>query len=45
MVISGKHPTGIYLAILEEKGEMEVAVSDMKILEEITVDYLRSRAC
>ena len=44
MIISGGHPTGIYLAILDEKGEMEVAVSDMQILEEITVDYLRSKA-
>ncbi len=44
MIISGEHPTGIYLAILDEKGEMEVAVSDMQILEEITVDYLRSKA-
>jgi len=38
------HPTGIYLAILDEKGEMEVAVSDMRILEEVTVEYLRSKA-
>ena len=44
MIISGEHPTGIYLAILNEKGEMEVAVSDMRILEEVTVDYLRSKA-
>jgi len=44
MIISGEHPTGIYLAILDEKGEMEVAVSDMQILEEITVEYLRSKA-
>ncbi|TFG92340.1 MAG: ribokinase, partial [Candidatus Atribacteria bacterium] len=44
MLISGEHPTGIYLAILDEKGEMEVAVSDMRILEEVTVDYLRSKA-
>jgi pseudouridine kinase len=44
MIISGEHPTGIYLAILDEKGEMEVAVSDMKILEEITLEYLRSKA-
>jgi len=44
MIISGEHPTGIYMAILDEKGEMEVAVSDMQILEEITVDYLRSKA-
>ncbi|MCG2821027.1 MAG: carbohydrate kinase family protein [Candidatus Atribacteria bacterium] len=44
MIISGEHPTGIYLAILDDKGEMEVAVSDMRILEEITVEYLRSKA-
>ena len=44
MIISGEHPTGIYLAILDENGEMEVAVSDMQILEEITVEYLRSKA-
>lgn len=44
MIISGEHPTGIYLAILDEKGEMEAAVSDMRILEEITVEYLRSKA-
>jgi len=43
MIISGEHPTGIYLAILDENGEMEVAVSDMQILEEITVEYLRSK--
>jgi len=44
MIISGEHPTGIYLAILDSGGEMEVAVSDMQILEEITVEYLRSKA-
>jgi len=44
MIVSGEHPTGIYLAILDEKGEMEVAISDMQILEEITVEYLRSKA-
>lgn len=44
MIISGEHPSGIYLGILDEKGEMEVAVSDMRILEEVTVDYLRSKA-
>jgi len=44
MIISGEHPTGIYLAILDSGGEMEIAVSDMQILEEITVEYLRSKA-
>ena len=44
MIIAGEHPTGIYLAILDSGGEMEAAVSDMQILEEITVEYLRSKA-
>ena len=44
MIISGEHPTGIYLAILDEKGEMDVAISDMQILEEITLEYLRPKA-
>lgn len=44
MIISGKYPTGIYLAILDSAGEMEVAVSDMQILEEISLEYLRSKA-
>ena len=44
MIISGEHPTGIYLVILDSAGEMEVGVSDMQILEEITLEYLRSKA-
>ena len=44
IIISGEQPTGIYLAILDENGEMEVGVSDMKILEEISLEYLRSKA-
>ena len=44
MIISGEHPTGIYLGILDSAGEMEVAVSDMQILEEISLEYLRSKA-
>lgn len=44
MIISGKYPTGIYLAILDSAGEMEVAISDMQILEEISLEYLRSKA-
>jgi len=44
VIISEKYSTGRYLAILDSEGEMEVAVSDMQILEEITVDYLRSKA-
>ncbi len=35
--------TGTYLAILDERGEMVAAVSDMHILEELTAFYLNSQ--
>lgn len=41
--ISKKNSTGIYLAILDEKGEMQVAISDMKACEEISVRYIKSK--
>ena len=41
--ISSRNPTGIYIAILNEMGEMVVAVSDMKVSEEINVKYLKSK--
>ncbi|MEA1939624.1 MAG: carbohydrate kinase family protein, partial [Candidatus Caldatribacteriota bacterium] len=41
--ISRKNSSGVYLAILDEKGEMEVAVSDMKACEEINVRYIKSK--
>lgn len=44
MLISEKYPTGIYIAILNEQGEMEVGISDMPILEEINIEYLRAKA-
>lgn len=40
-VVSGGR-TGIYLAVLDEQGNLVVAVDDMKILEAITPRYLRS---
>ena len=41
--ISSRNPTGIYIAILNEMGEMMAAVSDMKICEEINIRYLKSK--
>ena len=41
--ISKVNPTGIYMAILNEKGEMKVAVSDMRICDEININYLKSK--
>jgi len=38
-----KERTGVYLAILNEKGEMEVALSDMRILEEVDLSYIEEK--
>ena len=35
--------TGTYLAVLDEKGEMVAAISDMQVLEELTAFYLSAR--
>jgi len=40
--ISKKYSSSVYLAILDEKGEMNVAVSDMEICEEINIRYIKS---
>jgi pseudouridine kinase len=40
---SRKNSTGTYLAILDDKGEMEVAVSDMRVCEEANVRYIKSK--
>lgn len=39
--ISGA-PSSIYLAVLNKKGEMDLAVSDMEVIEEISTDYLKN---
>lgn len=39
-VIPG-HPSSTYMAMLDETGDMYVAMSDMRILEALTGDYLR----
>jgi len=43
MKVSRKNTIGVYLAILDEKGEMKVAVSDMKSCEEINIRYIKSK--
>jgi pseudouridine kinase len=37
------HHTGAYVAILDEKGHLEVAIDDMDVLEAITPRYLNDR--
>jgi pseudouridine kinase len=44
VIQSKKDPTGKYLAILDEKGEMQIAVSDMTIMKRVTPRYLIAKA-
>ncbi|MCI5993964.1 MAG: PfkB family carbohydrate kinase [Clostridiales bacterium] len=37
------HPSSTYLSVLDEKGDMFVAMSDMSILKELPADYLTSK--
>jgi len=43
VIVSEKNSTGMYLAILDEKREMEVAVSDMELFKEINVKYIKGK--
>ncbi|ABC28256.1 Sugar kinase, ribokinase family [Hahella chejuensis KCTC 2396] len=36
--------TSTYLSVLDESGDMSVAINDMQILERLSVEYLRSHA-
>jgi len=40
--VVGKSTSGVYMTILDEKGEMKVAVSDMKICSKLEVIYVKS---
>lgn len=44
VIQSKKDPTGKYIAILNEKGEMQIAVSDTQIMKRITPRYLIAKA-
>ncbi|MHB1393351.1 MAG: carbohydrate kinase family protein [Clostridia bacterium] len=37
------HLTGTYIALLDNKGEMTAALSDMQILEKLDVDYFKAK--
>lgn len=43
MLISDKIPTGTYIALLDNDGEMFTAVNSMEIINEITIKYLKSK--
>ena len=39
----GNRPTSTYLAILDETGDMKVAISSMAIFEDLTIDFIQSK--
>ncbi|HNR65593.1 MAG TPA: PfkB family carbohydrate kinase, partial [Atribacterota bacterium] len=44
VVLSKKEPTGKYVAILDEKGDLQVGVSDTEIMKRVTPRYLIAKA-
>lgn len=42
-MVLGQRPTSTYLAILDEKGDMHAAISQMEIFDELTIDFIQSR--
>ena len=39
-----KHPSSTYISILDENGDMYVAMSDMSVLQRMNMEYLKSKA-
>lgn len=44
VILSKKDPTGKYIAVLDEKGNMQVAVSDTVIMKRVTPRYLIAKS-
>lgn len=42
-LVLGQRPTSTYLAILDEQGDMNAAISQMDILDEITIDHIQTQ--
>ena len=42
-MILSQRPTSTYLAILDEKGDMHSAISQMDIFDELTIDFIQSQ--
>jgi len=42
-MVLGQRPTSTYLAILDEKGDMHAAISQMEIFDELTIDFIQSQ--
>lgn len=43
LIYSSKNPTSVYLSVLDEKGEMVVAINQMGILKEVDREYLQKK--
>jgi pseudouridine kinase len=41
MKLSKSSPTSIYMSVLDETGDMKIALSDMRITQEINVNYIQ----
>ncbi|WP_304508209.1 PfkB family carbohydrate kinase [Anaerotignum sp.] len=39
-----KHPSSTYISILDEKGDMFVAMSDMSVLQRMNMDFLKTKS-
>jgi len=44
MIATGRAPTGVYLAILDDRGELTAAINDMRAADLLTPDRLEDRA-
>lgn len=44
ILVSRQYSTGIYLAVLNEVGELAVGLSDMTVINEINIDYLKEKS-
>jgi len=42
-LVSDEYPTSIYLSILDEEGDMKVAIAQMHVLEKITPEFIENR--
>jgi len=42
-LVLSQRPTSTYLAILDEKGDMQAAISQMDIMEELTIEFIQSK--
>jgi len=42
-LILNNQPTSIYMAVLDKQGDMNVAISDMSIFEEISIDFIKQK--